>query len=190
MSDFIGSITQSSELRSNDQDLNRLYGLLNQDQEIDFKTPIELAMRKARKLSTEEDKSLMEETERIEQEKLKQVRKDRPDIDFFNRHSVALMEKSKYFHHGCKVCLASPDILCELGVRSYVGSREIPSNLEVARGMFQRAFDNVKQGKKMQDVYFFQCQVERLQQQQQMHDNKWGFQDLPIGHFESCLQAN
>ena len=53
MSDFIGNITQSSELRSNDQDLNRLYGLLNSDQEIDFKTPIELAMRKARKLETE-----------------------------------------------------------------------------------------------------------------------------------------
>jgi TPR repeat protein len=48
----------------------------------------------------------------------------------------------------------------------------------------------VKQGKKMQDIYFFQCQVERLQQQQQMQDNKWGFKDLPIGHFESCLQAN
>jgi hypothetical protein len=31
MSDFIGNITQSSELRSNDQDLNRLYGLLNSD---------------------------------------------------------------------------------------------------------------------------------------------------------------
>ena len=77
----------------------------------------------------------MEETERIEQEKLKQVRKDRPDIDFFNRHSVTLMEKSKCIYF-CKVSVASPDILCELGVRAYVGSREIPSNLEVARGMF------------------------------------------------------
>lgn len=80
---------------------------------------------------------MMEETERIEQEKLKEVRKDRPDIDFFNRHSVTLMEKSKCIDF-CKVgvFVASPDILCELGVRAYVGSREIPSNLEVARGMF------------------------------------------------------
>lgn len=72
-----------------------MYGLLNQDTEIDFKTPLEIAMRKHQNSETSEDKRIKEEAERIENEKLKQVRRDRPEIDFFNWHTISLMEKSK-----------------------------------------------------------------------------------------------
>ncbi len=68
-----------------------------------------------------------EEEERIVIEKLKKAAEARKPIDFFNRHALKLMQKTP------------SEILCELGVRAFSGSRDVPKDEVKAYGLFDRA---------------------------------------------------
>ncbi len=60
-------------------------------------------------------------------EKLKQVESTRSYITFFNYHALKLIRKSKSFL--MFTVLAPSEILCELGVRAFSGSRDVPKDL-------------------------------------------------------------
>lgn len=68
-----------------------------------------------------------EEEERIVLEKLKKAAEARKPIDFFNQHALKLMQKTP------------SEILCELGVRAFSGSRDVPKDEIKAYGLFDRA---------------------------------------------------
>lgn len=74
---------------------------------------------------TDEDKSEKKEQERITKEKLEEVEKTRNYINFFNPNAVTLMKQTPV------------DILTELGVRAYTGSRDVPKDPAKAFGFFQ-----------------------------------------------------
>jgi hypothetical protein len=60
-------------------------------------------------------------------EKLSQVERSRNYITFFNPNSLRLMSKTP------------ADILCELGVRAFSGSRDVPKDIVKAYGLFAAA---------------------------------------------------
>lgn len=71
-----------------------------------------------------------EQEERIIKEKLQKASEARKPINLFNKHALKLM-------------LRTPsDILCELGVRAYSGSRDVPKDEAKAYGLFDQAAQN------------------------------------------------
>ena len=93
-------------------------------QPIDLKGKFELAARtQANKLTTKEIEDL-EEVQRIQYEKLKEVETSRSTINFFVKPCVGLAENTPV------------SILCELGVRCFTGSRDVPKDKDRAMGFF------------------------------------------------------
>jgi hypothetical protein len=106
-------VARGQELKARDQELNTLMARLNQAT-IDFKTGFEQAAKMHRGEFTQEDIDKLEAEEAMIQQKLKEAEKGRKYISFFNKSALALIAKTPSV------------ILCELGVRSFSGSRDVP----------------------------------------------------------------
>lgn len=66
---------------------------------------------------------------------MKEVEESRTKINFFNKGAKKLIESSP------------PDILYELGIRAYTGSRDVPKDEDKALGLMQAALERaVSQG--------------------------------------------
>jgi len=76
---------------------------------------------------TEEDIARLKEEERILAERIKKVEETRKPINFFNDSVIKLMEHTP------------SEILCELGVRAFSGSRDVPKDDIKAAGLFNQA---------------------------------------------------
>ena len=61
---------------------------------------------------------------------MKKVAETRKPIDFFNQPALKLMEKTP------------SEILCELGVRAFSGSRDVPKDDVKAHGLLEQAGKN------------------------------------------------
>ena len=90
---------------------------------IDFRTRFDRAMRMEKNELTETDYADMEKEEKIVKEMLKKVAETRKPINFFNKAALKLMQKTPI------------DILCELGLRAFTGSRDVPKDDEKAYGL-------------------------------------------------------
>lgn len=53
------------------------------------------------------------------------------------------------------MCAAPSDILCELGVRAYSGSRDVPSNPKMAQGFFKHASQNASTDDDLLNIDYF-----------------------------------
>lgn len=85
-----------------------------------------------------------EQEEKIIKEKLLKAAEARKPINLFNKHALKLMLKTP------------SDILCELGVRAFSGSRDVPKDEVKAYGLFDQAAQNalkVPDDKKSQKLY-------------------------------------
>lgn len=87
---------------------------------IDLDKSFEKAMRRAKNEMNDAD----EEEERIIREKLRRAADTRKPINFFNKHALRLMARTP------------SEILCELGVRAFTGSRDVPKDETKAYGLF------------------------------------------------------
>ncbi len=76
------------------------------------------------------------------QAKLKEAEKSRKYIQFFNKSAEKLIAKTP------------SEILCELGVRSYSGSRDVPKDILKAEGLFQHAERNANEEQRLNVHYF------------------------------------
>ena len=79
---------------------------------------------------TEADFAEMEKQDKMIQDLLKKVAETRKPINFFNHPALKLMEKTP------------SDILCELGVRAFSGSRDVPKDDVKAYGLLEQAGKN------------------------------------------------
>ena len=77
----------------------------------------------------------MDETSKIEAEKLEQVEQSRPTLNFFNKWSLRLMAST------------NSAILGELSVRTFAGSRDIPKDVVKAAGLLGYAAQNAETSK-------------------------------------------
>lgn len=91
---------------------------------IDFKTKFERASRSTTNTLTREDLKKAEDEQKLVEEKLAQVKKQRKPINFFNEPALKLLAKTP------------TQILSELGVRAFSGSRDVPKDDEKAQGLF------------------------------------------------------
>ena len=88
--------------------------MLAQSQPIDLRSGFELAARKQANKMTKADIEKQDKEERLVAEKLAEVEKSRSPINFFNMPTLTLMSQTP------------SNILCELGLRCFVGSRDVP----------------------------------------------------------------
>ena len=58
-----------------------------------------------------------------------EAEKSKRYIQFFNPYTEALISKTP------------PEVISELGIRAYTGSRDVPKDDEKASGLLQRALD-------------------------------------------------
>ena len=65
-------------------------------------------------------------------EKLVEAEKSKVKIDFFNRGSKRLIETT------------DPDVLYELGIRAFIGSRDVPADHDKAIGLLMAALERAK----------------------------------------------
>mmetsp|Transcript_23974 Transcript_23974/g.32131 ORF Transcript_23974/g.32131 Transcript_23974/m.32131 type:complete len:116 (+) Transcript_23974:319-666(+) len=105
------------------------------DQPIDFRSQFDKASRRMANRLTEKEQKEIEQEERIVAEKLAEVAKSRKPINFFIPPLVTLIKNTP------------SDILCELGVRAFTGSRDMPKDVERAIGLFMIAEQNAKTDK-------------------------------------------
>jgi len=75
-------------------------------------------------------------------EKLAKVEQTRSYINFFNPNAKRLLEETP------------SDILCELGIRSFSGSRDVPKDVVKAYGLFEAAVLNSDEEQKLTVNYF------------------------------------
>lgn len=101
-------------------------------QQINFRGTIDLdkSFAKAMRVAKNERSEADEEEERIIRAKLRKAAEARKPINFFNSHAMKLMRKTP------------SDILCELGVRAFSGSRDVPKDEAKAYGLFDQAAQN------------------------------------------------
>jgi len=158
--DFKHKLFHAQERKNNDMELMRIASTLNQETPIDYKTRIERSIRMQQGELTEEELQQMQAEERILEEKLKEVEKTRKYNKFFNASSLALM----------KAC--PNDILCELGVRAYTGSRDVPQDLIKANGLFQQAELKAETNYERSQVKYFHSMTEKFRLQQEWVNSK------------------
>ena len=98
-------------------------------------------MRRQREgaLSEEEQKAMKEE-DKIVQERIKEAASTKTYIGFFNKGSIKLMEKTP------------PDVLYELGIRAYTGSRDVPKDDGKAVGLMQMALEQAVASKNEHEI--------------------------------------
>lgn len=103
--------------------------LNNPKGKIDYKTQFERAYRYQSDKLTEEDKAVFQkEDDQLIEERLKLA--ERKYINFFNKGAINLINKTP------------SSILCELGVRAFTGSRDVPQDKLKADGLFEYAAEN------------------------------------------------
>ena len=71
----------------------------------------------------DEEQREMKEEKRIVEEKIEQAEKSKTYIEFFNPHSETLMKNTP------------ASVLCELGIKAFAGSRDIPKDELKAVGL-------------------------------------------------------
>ena len=135
-------------------ELNQLLQQINSRGTIDLNKSFERAIRRSKNEQTEAD----EQEERIIREKIKKAAELRKPINFFNKHTLKLMSKTP------------SEILCELGVRAFTGSRDVPKDEAKAYGLFDFAAQNAiaekndKVGlKKYEDVQYYHNVIRKFQ---------------------------
>ena len=62
-------------------------------------------------------------------DKMKEAESTKTYIDFFNNGTIKLIENTP------------PDVLCELGIRAFTGSRDVPKDDSKAVGLMQLALN-------------------------------------------------
>ena len=77
-------------------------------------------------LDKEEEKKMKEE-EQIVKEKIKETQQTKAYIDFFTPHTNKLIQHTP------------PDVLYELGIRAFTGSRDVPKDDVKAVGLIAQA---------------------------------------------------
>ena len=97
--------------------------------EIDFDKQFSMVRKQEEgTLNKEEQDELRKQTEIIEK-RLKEAEKSKTYINFFNYSTMKLIEKTPN------------DVLCELGLRAFTGSRDVPRDYTKAVGLVQAALN-------------------------------------------------
>ena len=78
-------------------------------------------------LMDEKERKQMDEEQKIVEEKMAAAEKSRPKVEFMNYGSGVLMAS------------APPDVVLELGIRVFTGSRDVPKDMNQAYELIQAA---------------------------------------------------
>ena len=135
-------LNDKEEIKSNPMEMQNWLQQLNQNKApIDFNKKFKTALRTIKGYKSQQDL----EDEKIVKEKLAAGEKERKPINFFNKNANKLISRSKFpsFSNQLvadnKYFIAPVDILCELGVRTFSGSRDVPKDDHKAMGLFNWA---------------------------------------------------
>jgi|TARA_B110000285_G_C14714875_1_gene419455 hypothetical protein len=78
---------------------------------------------------SDKQKEKMKEEQRVIQEKIEEAEASQTYINFINKGSCKLMETTP------------AEIICELGIKSYVGSHDVPQDVEKATSILSIALE-------------------------------------------------
>ena len=119
---FLESLYKEDEIQSNEMDLQLMMGQLNK-QVLDYDKIFKFMQKQRDGELSEIEKAEMQQEEEIVKEKIKQAEATKTYIKFFNPYTEKLIKSTP------------PDVLSELGIRAYTGSRDVPKDDEKASGL-------------------------------------------------------
>ncbi len=120
---FLEQLYSDQEIKSQEMDLQQSMQQLSQ-KHIDYNKVYQFMMQQQQGEFDEETENEMQREREIVEEKMKEAAKTKQYINFFNKGTTRLMEKTPN------------DVLCELGLRAFAGSRDVPKDDEKAVGLF------------------------------------------------------
>ena len=139
---FVGHFFKDHETQSRDMELQGLLSVINTKGKVDYQTRFEKSIRAREGALTEEEIDQMKKDEVIMREKILAAEKTKVYVNFFNRPALRLIKNSKY---DTLITNAAPsEILSELAIRAFTGSRDVPKDNVKAMELFMHSEVNAK----------------------------------------------
>ena len=117
---------------------------------IDFQAKYDKMYRRQQNLLTKAEQKQIEEEEQMVADKLAEVERSRKPINFFIPPLVKLINHTP------------SDILCELGMRAFTGSRDMPKDVEKAIGLFLIADKNAHTDREKSQVQYYMTAMRKF----------------------------
>lgn len=137
---YLESVYKDDEIKSNDNDLMGLMGLM-QKQHLNYDKINKFMTKKMSGTLSEQEQEELAKEDKIVREKMEEAAKSKTYINFFNNGSLKLMDSTP------------PSILTELGIRAHTGSRDVPKDEEKALKLLQYSLDRARNSDNEADVH-------------------------------------
>jgi len=125
---FLEALYKDEEIESNEMDLQQMMSQLNKEK-LDYDKVFTFMRKRHEGTLNAQELDEIEAEEKIVRDKMKEAESSKAYIQFFNPGTKMLMENTP------------SDVLSELGIRAYTGSRDVPKDDNKASGLLKAALE-------------------------------------------------